>query len=120
MSWCPQELASLAACKQNHLSKVFLEGLRTHPMEEEINSFMEAEQTTAGLAMSSLARSDTAESMSPTRAILNSNSVDKQAFTWEWWREQYHLAWPGMLAYQQKRAATTSCDKNTPSQPSAS
>ena len=71
------ELAGLAACKQNRLSKVFLEGLRTHPMEEFINSFMEAEQTTAGMEMSSLALSDKAESMSPTMASLNSNSADK-------------------------------------------
>ena len=106
------EMASLAACKLNRLPKVFLEGLRTLPME--------AEQTKAGLAMSSLALSDTAESMSATMATLNSSSADKQAFTWEWWREQHHLAWPGMLAYQQKRAANTSCDKNTSSQPSAS
>ena len=80
------ELASLAACKKKRLSKVFLKGLRTQPMEEDINSSMEDEQTTAGLAMfslSSLTLSDTAESMSPTMTTLNSNSTDKQAFTWD-------------------------------------
>ena len=62
------KLASLAACRQNRLSKVFLEGRRTQPMEEDMNSSQEAEQTTAGLAMSSLSSqtlSDTSESMPP-------------------------------------------------------
>ena len=65
------ELASMAACTQNRLSKVFLEGLRTQPMDEDIHSSLEAEQTTAGLTMSSLSSltlSDTAESMPPTMA----------------------------------------------------
>ena len=65
------ELASLAPCTQNRLSKVFLEGLRTQPMDEDIHSSLEAEQTTAGLTMSSLSSltlSDTAESMPPTMA----------------------------------------------------
>ena len=62
------ELVSLAACSQKRLSKVFLEGLRTQPMEEDMHSSLEAEQTTAGLAMSSLSSqtlSDTSESMPP-------------------------------------------------------
>ena len=198
------ELANMAACSQERLSKVFLEGLRSQPMEEDTLSSQDAEQTMTGLAMSSLSSltlAVTDEPSPPTMATLNSNSTDRQAITWDrlkaesardptisslvslitsgipedkaLWPEgtrEYHklrselsstgpvalfrervimpaalqsetleilhsahqgtagmtaraassVYWPGMTAdISRKRAACTSCDKNTPSQPSA-
>ena len=169
-------------------------------MEEDTHSSLKAEQTTVGLAMSSLSSLTLSDTAEPT-ATLNSNSTDKQVITWNrlvtesdkdpiisslvklitsgtpedraLWPEgtrEYHklrselsttgpvvlfrervimpaslqpealeilhsahqgttgmtaratssVYWPGMLAdISRKRAACTSCDKNTPSQPSA-
>ena len=75
------ELASMAAPTQNRLSKVFLAGLRTQPTEEDTHSSLEAEQTTAGLAMSSLSSLTLSDTAEPT-ATLNSNSTDRQVITW--------------------------------------
>ena len=76
------ELANMAAAGPEHLSKVFLRGLRAQHTQEDTLSSQDAEQITTGLAMSSLS-SITIAVTAPTMASMNSNSMDKKAITWD-------------------------------------
>ena len=79
------EIANLTM-EQNRLSKVFLAGIRTQPELEELESTLEIEQSTSGVAMASLASLsllslDTGENTTPSSIHSMSNS--KQAITWD-------------------------------------